>query len=29
MEAVDELKLERGDGAYTVIKAFDVIPGID
>ena len=29
MEAVDELKLKQGDGAYAVIKASDVILGID
>jgi molybdopterin-binding protein len=29
MEAVDELKLKQGDAAYVVIKASDVILGID
>jgi molybdopterin-binding protein len=29
MEAVDELKLKPGDAAYAVIKASDVILGID
>jgi molybdopterin-binding protein len=28
-EAVDELKLARGGGAYAVIKASDVMVGID
>ena len=29
MAAVDELKLKPGDAAYAVIKASDVIVGID
>ena len=29
MEAVDDLKLNQGDAAYAVIKASDVILGID
>jgi molybdopterin-binding protein len=29
MAAVDELKLKPGDSAYAVIKASDVIVGID
>ena len=29
MEALDDLKLKQGDGAYAVIKASDVILGID
>jgi molybdopterin-binding protein len=29
MEAVDDLKLKQGDAAYAVIKASDVILGID
>jgi molybdopterin-binding protein len=29
MEALDELKLKQGDAAYAVIKASDVILGID
>jgi molybdopterin-binding protein len=29
MESVDDLKLKQGDAAYAVIKASDVIVGID
>jgi molybdopterin-binding protein len=29
MEALDDLKLKQGDAAYAVIKASDVILGID
>jgi molybdopterin-binding protein len=29
MAALDELKLKQGDAAYAVIKASDVIVGID
>jgi molybdopterin-binding protein len=29
MEALDDLKLKQGDGAYAVIKASDIILGID
>jgi len=29
MEALDDLKLQQGDAAYAIIKASDVILGID
>ena len=29
MESVDDLKLKQGDAAYAVIKASDVILGVD